>query len=248
MRSRRWRARSDRHRHRAFDGGDRGRRAGTARAGHGSRAPAASETPPAAVGDPVPVRRDRSIASTLALVGLGAILAGGSTYLLVRGVGTETAAPVAAVDRSNDARRPAVAAIIPPPDAPDAARAVVPDALATPPDAGPSDARTPDPGRTGRSGRLVAAAPPANQGSGSAARTKPVEDPSIRRKVTVNSTPWSYFTVDGDPSQHQTVETIELTPGAHRLRFNNPAAGLTREVTIEVPADRDFKYVANLNE
>jgi hypothetical protein len=67
------------------------------------------------------------------------------------------------------------------------------------------------------------------------------------RKVTINSKPtWSNWTVDGGP-QHSGVETIELTPGKHTIRFTgNPYFKADKTVTIDVP-DRDgFTHVETL--
>ncbi|MCX5747114.1 MAG: serine/threonine-protein kinase [Proteobacteria bacterium] len=66
-----------------------------------------------------------------------------------------------------------------------------------------------------------------------------------RRRVTVNALPWANFTVDGDPTSHQTIETIELTEGKHTLHFTNTQLGVTRDVDIEVP-DHDLRYVEDL--
>ena len=70
--------------------------------------------------------------------------------------------------------------------------------------------------------------------------------PPVTRKVTINAIPWAYFTVDGDPTQHETMKTILLSPGPHVLHFSNPELGVTRDVTIEVPADRDHSHVERL--
>ena len=74
----------------------------------------------------------------------------------------------------------------------------------------------------------------------------PVSAAVMRRKVTINAIPWANFTVDGDSTQHQTIKTIELTPGAHIIHFANPVIDVTRDVTIDVPADRDMKHVERL--
>ncbi|HWO21174.1 MAG TPA: serine/threonine-protein kinase [Kofleriaceae bacterium] len=66
------------------------------------------------------------------------------------------------------------------------------------------------------------------------------------RKVRVNARPWATFTVDGGATQHETISTIELLPGPHRLHFSNPQLGVERDVTIEVPADRDLDHVEDL--
>ncbi len=67
------------------------------------------------------------------------------------------------------------------------------------------------------------------------------------RKVTIGATPWADFTVDDDPTPRQTPETLELTPGRHRIHFSNPRLGVTRTVVIDVPSDRDLKHVEALD-
>ncbi|MBA3451789.1 MAG: serine/threonine protein kinase [Deltaproteobacteria bacterium] len=66
------------------------------------------------------------------------------------------------------------------------------------------------------------------------------------RKVTINATPWAYFTVDNDPTQHETMKTLQLAPGKHRIQFSNPVLKVERTVTIEVPEDRDLAHVERL--
>jgi hypothetical protein len=71
----------------------------------------------------------------------------------------------------------------------------------------------------------------------------------VKRKVTINSKPtWSNWTVDGGAA-HSGVETIELAPGKHTIRFTgNPYFKADKTVTIEVP-DRDgFTHVETLEE
>jgi hypothetical protein len=70
---------------------------------------------------------------------------------------------------------------------------------------------------------------------------------TVRRNVTINARPWANFTVDGDPTPHQTVETLPLAPGPHRIHFSNPQLHVERDVTIDVPADRDLKFVEPLD-
>jgi hypothetical protein len=84
----------------------------------------------------------------------------------------------------------------------------------------------------------AAAAPPPAAGDASPA--------SPRRRVRINARPWALFTVDGDAARHETITVLELAPGPHRLRFWNPELGVTRDVTIEVPADRDIDHVEDL--
>jgi tRNA A-37 threonylcarbamoyl transferase component Bud32 len=66
------------------------------------------------------------------------------------------------------------------------------------------------------------------------------------RKVTINSKPWSHWTVDGGP-QRSGLDTIELPPGPHVIHFTgNPYFKADKKVTINVP-DRDgFTYVETL--
>ena len=66
------------------------------------------------------------------------------------------------------------------------------------------------------------------------------------RTVTINATPWAYFTVDGDPTQHETPKSLQLAPGKHRVQFRNPVLEIERTVTIDVPTDRDLKHIETL--
>ena len=82
---------------------------------------------------------------------------------------------------------------------------------------------------------------PAGSGSGS-------QDPPpvlATRKVHINATPWAYFTVDGGP-RYQTPKLLELTPGPHQLHFENAVLKIERDITLDVPADRDISYVEPL--
>jgi hypothetical protein len=58
-------------------------------------------------------------------------------------------------------------------------------------------------------------------------------------RVRINLTPWAYYTADDDTTRHETPSTIELTPGRHRLHVWNPELHVERDITINVPADRD---------
>ena len=69
--------------------------------------------------------------------------------------------------------------------------------------------------------------------------------PAVLRKVTINATPWAYFTVDGG-AKYQTPKLLELTPGTHRIHFENPVLKVERDITLDVPADRDISYVEPL--
>ncbi len=75
----------------------------------------------------------------------------------------------------------------------------------------------------------------------------PVTPPAITvRKVRINAKPWALFTVDGGSTEYETISTVELAPGPHRIRFVNPTLKVTRDVTIVVPADRDLDHVEDL--
>jgi len=81
-------------------------------------------------------------------------------------------------------------------------------------------------------------------------RTTPAEvAPPIAaapRAVTIGSQPWANFTIDDDPSVHQTPETVRLPPGPHRFHFHNPQLDLDRTIDLEVPTDRDLRHVERL--
>ncbi len=65
-------------------------------------------------------------------------------------------------------------------------------------------------------------------------------------RVTINAKPWAYFTVDADPTQHETIKTLELTPGPHKIHFTNPVIHVDRTVTIDVPAEGEMTHVEPL--
>jgi hypothetical protein len=87
--------------------------------------------------------------------------------------------------------------------------------------------------------------PKAEPDAGSAAATPPPPTTQTR-KVTINATPWAYFTVDSDPTQYETIRTIQLAPGSHQIHFTNPVLNVARDVTIDVPVDRDISHVERL--
>jgi hypothetical protein len=64
-------------------------------------------------------------------------------------------------------------------------------------------------------------------------------------KVTITSRPWSYFTVDDAPLQHQTLEVLHLTSGAHVLHFTRDK--LHKDVAIAVPADDTLTVVQDMS-
>ena len=66
------------------------------------------------------------------------------------------------------------------------------------------------------------------------------------RRVIVNVAPgWAYFTVDGDPSQFQTLAAIALPAGAHVIHFTQGATH--RDVPITVPDDDQLKVLVDLS-
>jgi hypothetical protein len=67
----------------------------------------------------------------------------------------------------------------------------------------------------------------------------------VLRKVHINATPWAYFTVDGGPKM-QTPKLLELAPGPHKIHFENSVLKVERDITLDVPADRDISYVEPL--
>jgi len=70
--------------------------------------------------------------------------------------------------------------------------------------------------------------------------------PATLRKVRINATPWAYFTVDGQGPRYQTPRLLELTPGKHTIHFENEFLKVNRDITLDVPADRDISYVEPL--
>lgn len=178
----------------------------------------------------------------LILAALAGALGTGGLYLLARGGGSDRAA-------APDA---AVVAVTPT----DAATAVTPlaiDAAAVPP---PVDAAVSPAPIDAAVLAPIDAAVRAPTDAGVKIRPKPTADaavaqvsppPSIeKRKVKINAVPWAYFTVDGDSTRYQTVETILLAPGRHTIHFDNPELGIKTDKEIEVPADRDTTVVEQL--
>ncbi|CAN5841966.1 hypothetical protein BH11MYX3_BH11MYX3_14040 [soil metagenome] len=185
--------------------------------------PAPVETPVVAPVVAAPARRGGWLALSVLAIALAAGIGG---FLALRGKAPDAkpdASVIAAV--APDAAVVDAAAIPPPLDA-----AVVPgiDAAAASIDAAPRS----------RPAKL-------EPDAGSAAITPP---PPVTqtRKVTINATPWAYFTVDADPARYETIRTIQLAPGRHQIHFTNPVLDVARDVTIDVPVDRDISHVERL--
>ncbi len=87
------------------------------------------------------------------------------------------------------------------------------------------------------------ATPRAGSGSNAGSAAPP---PGVLRKVRINATPWAYFTVDGKGPRYQTPRLVELTPGKHTIHFENEFLKVDRDITLDVPADRDISYVEPL--
>ncbi len=80
------------------------------------------------------------------------------------------------------------------------------------------------------------------------APSPPLVDAAVAatRRVTINVTPWAYFTVDNDPKQYETPRSLQLAPGRHVIHIQNPELNITKDITLDVPADRDIEHVENL--
>ena len=118
---------------------------------------------------------------------------------------------------------------------------------------GPPTAAPPTPGQphadplhrgSAHAGRPTTGPPnpgqPQRDGDSSAPNTAPTERPAQAVcRVRINLTPWAYYTADDNTTRHETPGTIDLTPGPHRLHVWNPELHVERDITINVPADRD---------
>jgi len=68
----------------------------------------------------------------------------------------------------------------------------------------------------------------------------------VRRSVTLGAVPWANVTIDNDPTVRETPVTIELAVGSHRVTYANPELGVTRTVTVHVPADGPARHLEDL--
>ncbi len=74
-----------------------------------------------------------------------------------------------------------------------------------------------------------------------------IDKAPVKRRVTINSKPWSNWTVDGG-AQHSGLDTIELSPGTHVIHFTgNPYFKADKKVTVTVPDKDGFTYVETLD-
>jgi eukaryotic-like serine/threonine-protein kinase len=194
---------------------------------------ARSETGPV----PVPTRRrwllgavPIALAAVLAAVYLAGVRRGAQLPADAR---IALAAPDAAAPDSEPLLLPPDAPPSPPPP-PDAPLPLPPppDAAPPPPDAAPP--RRPD-------AAIVRIPPRVDAGTGSA---RPA---GALRPVWINALPWAYFTVDGESKQHETPAMLKLSVGDHRVTFTNPQLGVSRTVTVTVPAQGEARHVEKMN-
>lgn len=204
--------------------------------------PVADRSPAAPAPGPAPAveRQPRPVAAVLAIVaGLAAILAVVLFVFVLPARDAKQVAADAAVAVQTELRDAASA--MPPIDAAVSAPPIDSTAVAQVTDAAEVATTPADAARAIRPPARPDAAIAAVPGDAAA-----VVAPATMRRMTVNAIPWAYFTVDGDPTQHETMKTILLAPGPHVLHFSNPELGVTKDVKIEVPADRDHSHVERL--
>jgi serine/threonine-protein kinase len=120
----------------------------------------------------------------------------------------------------------------------DAARAIdAPTIDASEPDAGPIDAAPVDARKL-----------PADATRIATPRIDAAPKPSgPTRMFTIGAIPWANITIDDNPKEHETPVTLPLTIGTHRVTFTNPSLGVSRTVTVTVPAEGIDRYVEKMN-
>jgi serine/threonine-protein kinase len=209
-----------------------------------SMAMTAAEEPPAPVPVPAPApapvpMHDRSVAelapprrrSKTPLLVLGALLVGGAAVAIVMSMRSEE--PVERVVTPPVALAPADA------DEPIIEQEAIDAAVIAPPP--PADAGRPDaPSRVKPHHVVVRVRPDA--------RVAVVAPATTKYRVLINVTPsWSYFTIDNDPTTYQTLATVDLAPGPHRIHFTgNEHFPADKKVNIVVPEKHGFKVVEKL--
>ena len=126
----------------------------------------------------------------------------------------------------------------PPLDVPPDDAATSPDAaLLPPPDAAPR--------RIDAS--IVHVVPRLDAGTGAGTGSDSARPAGPLRPIWINALPWAYFTVDGDPKQYETPSMLSLPVGSHRVTFMNPQLGVSRTVTVTVPAAGEARHVEKMN-
>jgi len=80
-------------------------------------------------------------------------------------------------------------------------------------------------------------------------QTTPPPVAVTKHRAVIGSKPWSYFTVDTDPTKYESNNAIQLAPGPHTIHFlGQPDFKADQTLTIEMP-DRDgFTHVEQLKE
>ena len=71
-----------------------------------------------------------------------------------------------------------------------------------------------------------------------------VAPPLPLHTVIVNAKPWAYFTVDDNPTQHETPDTLHLPAGAHTVHFSR--GQVTRNTAITVPESDGLTVLEDL--
>jgi serine/threonine protein kinase len=67
-------------------------------------------------------------------------------------------------------------------------------------------------------------------------------------RVAINTTPWSFFTIDGDTStKHQTPELVRLAPGSHQFHFWNDVTHEQKDAAFDVP-EHDSRWILRLTD
>ncbi len=207
----------------------------------------ASSVPAAA--SPAPRRRARRVLVGLGVLAAGTVAVGLAATRPWTSAARSTVDPTATVAPSS----PPAAVNDRPAGPPDDTTSPRPSAASTGVSAGPtpaaaaSEAEATTPGGAGH--RRVT---PATTAGSAGAAPDPIPDRAPRpatptlRQVTIGATPWADFTVDDDPTPHQTPETLELPPGQHRIHLHNPTIGVERTITLDVPVDHDVRHVERL--
>lgn len=187
--------------------------------------PAPDVTPPAPSRPAAFVKRPRWLVPLIALGALGGL--GGVAIAIVGLTGSAPPPPPA---RPPPARTPVV--VVDPARDPARDAAVVAEIMV------PRDAE------------IAEAAPPDAAASVKHLKPKPPAIESPRRDlplrtIRVNSSPWSYFTVDADPTKHETLETIRVTSGAHTIHFTRDT--IQHDVEVTVPDDDAFTITQDMS-
>jgi len=129
------------------------------------------------------------------------------------------------------------AALAPAPDATGPEAAPSPDTAPSPPDAAPA----PDAAPLLIDAAIVRVVPRLDAGPGAGTSS------AALRPIWINALPWAFFTVDADPKQHETPAMLKLSVGDHRVTFTNPQLGVSRTVTVTVPAQGEARHVEKMN-